>query len=79
MVDIAVACVAVAAHVVRVVVALEQAVLPDHPIGSFRDVGPEDGRRHLTVVVGGQQIADVVQQGSDDHFLVGSIAVGASR
>ena len=77
MVPVAVAGVAVVAKVVGVVVALEQAVLADNPVGAFRYIGAQHGGGQFAVVVRRQQIANVVQQGGNYHFLVGIIPVGA--
>jgi hypothetical protein len=69
-----VARVAVMPQVMKVVIALEQAVVLDHPVGALADIGLEDGRSDGAVVVGRVDVADVVQQGRDDGFLVRLVA-----
>jgi len=67
---VAVAGVAVAAQVVEVVVALEQPVVAHDPLRLLAHVGGDYGGRDAAVVVGGQHVADVVQQ-RGHHELVG--------
>ena len=52
MVDVAITGMAVAAVMVRVVVTLEQAVLPDNPPGFLGHVRPKHRGGQLTVIVG---------------------------
>ena len=60
-------------------VALEDAVLFDHPVVGFGHERFQDGRRHLGVIPRAQRIADVVQQRADDIFLVFPAFVGEGR
>ena len=66
--------VAIAAHVMHVVIGLEEFMLLDDPGHLFAHVGANDGRGELRVIVGGQQVADVVDQGADDQIVIGTVA-----
>jgi len=61
--------VTITAEVMEVVVALEQAVVPDDPVGAFIHVGLEDLCGHGAVVLRGYRISDVVEQGGDHHLV----------
>ena len=69
--------VAIPAVVVEVVVALEQAVMPHHPVVSVVYERTQNGGGHGAVVVRRQGVADVVQQGADHGFVVRAVAFGA--
>ena len=58
---------------------LEQAVVPDDPVGSLGHEGSQEERGQLAVAVRSQQIVDVVQERGDHHLLVRAVAVGAGR
>ncbi len=60
--------IAVAAEMVKVVVALEHPVVTDDPDGLVTHVGGEDGGRDRAVIVRGQYVADVVEQRGDDEL-----------
>jgi hypothetical protein len=57
-------------YVVVEVVALEQAMVLDHPVGLFADVGPQHRRGELAVIVRRIDVADVVQQRRHHHVFV---------
>ena len=77
MLAVALPGVAVAAAVVEVVVALEQAVVAHDPMVALADERAKDGGGHLAVVVRRQHVADVVEQRADDGFFVRAVALGA--
>ncbi len=53
--------VAIPAEIVIVVITLKNGMMFDNPIGLFRHIGFKDSSRHLTVVIGRSNIANVVQ------------------
>src|SRR5882724_4919359 len=67
----------IAPGVLEVVVALEEAVMPDDPRGFFADERPQQGRRDLAMVEEANSIGDVMQERDGNGFLVGIIAKGA--
>lgn len=67
-VDECFSCITVTTEVVRVVVPLEQAVMLDNPGRFAVEIGPNDCRRQLTVVLRGKHVSDVVKQGRHDHI-----------
>jgi hypothetical protein len=69
----------VLALVVEVIVALEQAVMQDHPVIAVADIRPQDRRADLAVVLGRQHVANVVQERADHGLLVGAILLRAGR
>ena len=71
-----VAHVPVQPQVVEEVVALEDAVMRHRPVIGLRHIGPHDGGAELGMAGCGQDVADVVDQGADDVFLVHAVAVG---
>ncbi len=74
-----VAQVAIHAQVVEEVVALEHAVLFDHPEVFRAYERLEDGGGNVRVVVAAQGVTDIVQQRADDIFLIPTVTVGARR
>src|SRR3984957_3992256 len=71
--------IAVAARVVGVGIRLEQPVLFDDP-GHFRPhVGPKDAGAYLGMVVRGKFVADVVDQGRRDEFVIGAVPQSTRR
>ena len=48
-------------------------MVQDDPVVLFADVGAQQGRGELRVVVGAEHIADVVQQGAYHGLFVGAI------
>ena len=67
-------CVTVGAQVVEVVVPLEKAVVPDDPVGPIRHVGAEDVGGDCTVVLRGDGVSHVVEQGGHHHLVVLAVA-----
>ena len=63
----------IAAHVVAVVEHLEIAVFLDHPGALLAHEGAQDRRCVFVVVVGSEDVADVMQQRADHHLLIGTI------
>ena len=61
-----------------VVPELEQPVHEDGPGDLGPDVGTDDGRGHLGVVLGRQVVADVVDERGHDHLDVGSVGLRSS-
>ena len=74
-----VAGVSVEADVVKVVVALEDRVVLDHPQVGFRDERLEDRSRDRAVVEGAEGVADVVKKRAHDILFVSTVSVGAGR
>src|SRR5262249_47655744 len=72
----ALAEVAVHAEMVEEIVALEDAVLFDHPEVLGGDERLQDGGGDVGMIVSAQRVADVVQEGADDVFFVAAVAVG---
>src|SRR6202000_1576757 len=62
--------VTVDAEMVEEIIALEDAVLLDHPVIGFRDEGLETRRRDIRMVVYAERVADVVNKSADDILLV---------
>mmetsp|Transcript_5977 Transcript_5977/g.19419 ORF Transcript_5977/g.19419 Transcript_5977/m.19419 type:complete len:383 (+) Transcript_5977:220-1368(+) len=71
--------VAVAVEVVEVVVALEDFVVREEPVGGWVDVGREEGRGGFAVSLGDEVFRDVVEEGRDDEVVGGAVAEGAGR
>src|SRR5215471_3546748 len=65
---------AVLFQVMKVVVALKDVMVLDDPPVLLAHVGAQDRRSQFCVILWRQHVADVVQQGSDNSFGVGSIA-----
>src|SRR5262249_12194126 len=79
MTSVFLARVPVHAEVMEIEVALEQPVLPDHPMGVRPDKGLQDRGGVLRMVLARQHVAEVVQEPGDDEFLVPPVAMGARR
>src|SRR5262249_3891106 len=60
------------------VIGLEQAVLTYYPGDLVGDIGFQDGRRHLPMPVGGEPVADVMEEGGD-YVLLAFTGSGRSR
>lgn len=71
--------VAVEADMVEIVIALEHAVMLYHPVILLADIGAQNRGGELGMVFGGEQIADIVEQGADDHFFVLAVAHRSGR
>ena len=69
--------VAVEAEVVEEIIALEDAMVGDHPVQFLVDERLQDGRGDVGVVVAAQRVADVMKQGPDDILFALAGAVGA--
>ncbi len=69
----------IAAEVMRVIEALEIAVLLDHPGALFPHEGFYDGGGIFVVIVGGIDVADVVEQGGNDPVGIRAVPPGARR
>ena len=67
------------ADVLEKEVTLENPVLFDHPVVGFGYEGFQDCGGNVGMVPGGQRIADVVQQGAHDIFLVFAALVRERR
>ena len=65
----AVARVPVGAKVVVVVVALEDLVVEEEPVGVAVDVGREEGGGGLAVALGDEGLRDVVEEARDDEVV----------
>ena len=70
----ALAGIGILARGAAVVELLEDPVVLDDPADPRLDVGPQDRRDHLAVGVGGELVADVVQEGSRDVLLAALVA-----
>ena len=75
----AVAPVAVAAEMMRVVVALEETVLLDDPGDLGPHIGPQNARGEFRMIVRRQIIAHVVNERSDDELVVRPVPPGTRR
>ena len=64
----------VGVQMVEVVVPLEHTVVPDDPVRSVGDVGPDYVGGHRAVVLRRDGVADVVEQGGHHHFVVLAVA-----
>ena len=71
--------VAVLAHVVPEVVALELPVMLDDPVVLLRDVGPENGRSDLRVIVLRDDLPDVMEQCDEDRLVSSSAPSSYAR
>ena len=69
----------VPAIVVRVVIHLERGVVLHRPHHLLAHVGPEDFRREAIVVLRGQPIANVVEEGGHHPVDVSALPVGPGR
>ena len=61
------------------IIQLEETVIADHPVGLLAYVRLKDGARIFRMVRRRQHVAQVVEQGGDDRFLVGTVAKRARR
>ena len=66
---------AIKADVVPEVIALKNSVLGDHEMVGFTCEGFDHRRRNVRMVVRRERVADVVQQCTDDVFIVASVAL----
>ncbi len=66
-------------EIVEEIIALEDAVMLEHPPVLFRDERLEHRRTKFGMIVRGQRVADIVQQRADDIFLVHAVAVRQRR
>jgi hypothetical protein len=71
--------IAIAAGVMRVVVALKQAVLLDDPRHLRAHIRPDDSRGDFRVIVRRQFIAHIVNERGDDEFVIRPIAQRPGR
>ncbi len=67
------------AVVAEVVVALEDAVMLDDPMGRTADVGLQQGGREVRVVLRRQHVTDIVQECCRHRLVVGAVAKGTRR
>src|SRR6266851_31406 len=63
----------------KIVVALEDVMVLDDPPVLLAHVGAQDRGSEFRVILRRQHVADIVQQGADNSFGVGSIAQAARR
>ena len=64
------------AQIMEEVIPLENGVMLHHPVIGFADKGFQQNRCHVGMVEGAKGIADVMQQGADDVFIVLAVAMG---
>src|SRR4029450_6591613 len=69
--------VAVHSEVVKEIIALEDAMMLDHPVELVVDEGLQDRRGDLGMIVGTKRVADIMQQGHDDVGLAFAATMGA--
>mmetsp|Transcript_44997 Transcript_44997/g.97742 ORF Transcript_44997/g.97742 Transcript_44997/m.97742 type:complete len:281 (-) Transcript_44997:28-870(-) len=62
---------------ILVIECLKDLVIRQNPVILRRNERSQQRRRNLTMVVGHQQLTDVVQQSTHDGLLIGAIAVGS--
>ena len=65
--------VAVSPDVMKIVVALEQSVMLQHPVILFTNVGSQDRGNHFTVVIRSNHVPEVMEQGTDHGFFIGPV------
>ncbi len=63
----------------KVIVTLEDVVVLDNPPVLLAHIRAQDRGGEFRVILRCQQIADIVQQGADNSFPIGSIAQAAGR
>ena len=64
---------------VEIEVALEDPVMLQHPVIFLADIWLEHGRGELGMIGDAENVADVMQQRTDDIFLVPAVAIGERR
>src|SRR5438477_471602 len=69
----------VLAVVMKVVIALEDAVMLHDPMGRAADIGLQQRRREVRVIFRRQHVADIVQEARGHGLLVRAAAKGAAR
>jgi hypothetical protein len=72
---IGIPCVAVFSKVMEIVIGLENRVVLQHPIVFVRDEGPKQFCDETAVVHRCDIVAEIVEKGAHDRFLVGTVAL----